>query len=130
MLLVIALSLACGARAGSRPKSSAEAAAIEVALTASAEERILVGEPRSVRAAAMTLEEAEQQLTAWGAAFAEFADYPPSDTPVWVVEILGEGVQPGPPDSDQLERCLDIRVIVLEQQREELVLFAKPGDDC
>lgn len=104
---------------------------IQVAVTASTEEGILVGEARSVRAAAMTLEEAEQQLTAWGATFPEFiADYPPADTAVWVVEILGEGVPPSDPSIETGEECLDIRVIVLEQQREELVLFGKPSDDC
>jgi hypothetical protein len=105
---------------------------IQVALTASNEEGILSGEADNVRAAAMTLAEAEERLTAWGAGFPEYvADYPPSDTPVWVVEILGEGVQPGPPSqSDRGKECLDIRVIVLEELREELVLFGKPSDDC
>ena len=68
-------------------------------------------------------------LTDWGAVFAEFPDYPPPDTPVWVVEILGEGIERGPPGTDNAKRCLDIRVIVLEEQQEELVLFGKPSDD-
>lgn len=78
----------------------------------------------------MTLDEAESELTAWGAVFAEFAEYPEPDTPVWVVEILGRGVQPGPPDVDRGEECLDIRVVVIQETMEELVLFGKPASGC
>jgi hypothetical protein len=130
-LLVAALIfLACSSQADTKPRPSAESAAIEVALTASREERILIGEPDSVRASGMTLNEAEEVLTGWGAVFAEFADYPEPDTPVWVVEVLGTGVQPGPPDVVRGEECLDIRVIVVEETMEELVLFGKPTDGC
>lgn len=104
---------------------------MQVAIAASRGEGILVGEPRSVRATAMTLHEAEDNLTAWGADFPEFiADYPSPDTLVWVIEILGRGVQPGPPAVARGKECLDIRVIVLEETMEELVLFGKPSDEC
>jgi hypothetical protein len=125
------ITAACGSQSTPGPQGSLQATVVEVAVAASRGEGILHGEPRSVRAAPMTLDEAEGVLTAWGADFPEFiADYPPPDTPVWVVEILGRGVQPGPPDIDRQEECLDIRVIVLPEEGHELALFGKPSDGC
>jgi hypothetical protein len=106
----------CGG-GGREAASEEEAAAIEVAIRASREEGILLADPIRAGGEAMPLDAAERELSAWGAVFADFADYPPPDTRVWVVEILGEGVQPGPPGGGQERECLEIRVVVLEDRR-------------
>ena len=104
--------------------------AMDVALRASRAEGVLSGDAKETGASRMTLREAQEVLTGWGAVFAEYADYPSLESTVWVVSILGEGVPPAPPRGQAGEECLDVRVIVLEGQQEELHIFGKPGSGC
>lgn len=120
----------CSGGSPSDDRSPAEIQASGIAIAAAVDEGILDGDPSSVTADRMTLTQAISELTEWGADFPEVADYPPADTPVWVVAIKGRGLPPGPPGADISEECLDLRVIVPEEAGVELALFGKPSDGC
>jgi hypothetical protein len=79
----------------------------------------------------MALSQAEKELRDWGAVFPELADYPGRDTRVWLVDILGMGVEPRAPGAGaSATKCLEIRVIVTEAPKEELALFGRPATGC
>jgi hypothetical protein len=130
-LLIFAYGVLMGCTGNSDPnRDQPMDEAIELAVSASHDEGILIGNPTEADAKLMALYQAEEELTHWGAVFPTVEDYPSPDTPVWVVSILGSGVRPGPAGSDKSEQCLDIRVIVPHGSSDELALFGKAGSGC
>lgn len=92
---------------------------------------ILTGEIVETKAELTTLGDADRELSEWGAVLASYTEYPPANTAVWLVRIVGYAKEPGPPGHEEsLEQCTEMRAVITVDPFEDFHLFGRPSTDC
>ena len=122
---------ACGDDGGgARTPSTEEEAAIQSALSEARSEAVLTGDVYRTSAQFLVWRDAVPVLEQWGVGLPEWPSPPPGDVQVWVVTIVADGVEPAPPNNEHTEQCLELLVVISEDEQLNGLLSGKDSDGC